>query len=76
MYGIPDFRLPREAVSSTIKQILDLGVEVKLGVELGKDISLEELKAKHDAVLLTFGANVSSKMKIEGEDIPRCLWCK
>lgn len=76
MYGIPDFRLPREAVSATIQKILDLGVDVNLGVELGKDITLDELKNKYDAVLLTFGANVSSKMKIEGEDIPRCLWRK
>lgn len=76
MYGIPDFRLPREVVLATIQKILDLGVEVNLGVELGKDITLNQLKAKNDAVLLTFGANVSSKMKIEGEDLERRLWCQ
>lgn len=76
MYGIPDFRLPRDIVEKTIQKILDLGVEINLNIELGKDITLDELKKKHDAVLLTFGANVSSKMKIEGEDKPRSLRCK
>lgn len=76
MYGIPDFRLPRDIVEKTIQKILDLGVEINLNMELGKDITLDELKKKHDAVLLTFGANVSSKMKIEGEDKPRSLRCK
>lgn len=76
MYGIPDFRLPRDIVEKTIQKILDLGVEINLNMELGKDITLDELKKKHDAVLLTFGANVSSKMKIEGEDKTRSLWCK
>lgn len=76
VYGIPDFRLPREKVTATIQKVLDLGVEVNLGVEIGKDITLEELKNNNDAVLLTFGANVSSKMNIEGEELNRCLWCK
>ncbi len=67
-HGIPDFRLPRNIINDTIGKIIDIGVKVELGKEIGKDISLDELKQKYDAVLLTFGANVSSKMHIEGED--------
>ena len=74
VYGIPDFRLPKEIVNGVIKKIMDLGVEIKLGVELGRDITLNWLKKNYDAVLLTFGANISSKMKIEGEDIERSIW--
>lgn len=68
-HGIPDFRLPRDVLKKSIQKILDLGIEVKLNAELGKDISLKELKEKYDAVLLCFGANISSKMHIEGEDL-------
>lgn len=75
-HGIPDFRLPRDVVHSTIQKVLDLGVEVVLGKELGKDIKLKELQEKYDAVLLTFGANISSMMHIEGEELERCIWRK
>jgi len=68
-HGIPDFRLPRDVIKETIQKILDLGVEVKTGVEIGKDIGIKELKEKYHAVLLCFGANISSKMHIEGEDL-------
>ena len=69
MYGIPDFRLPRDVVKNTIQKVLDLGVETNLGMELGKDITLNELWKKYDSVLLCFGANISSKMYIEGENL-------
>ncbi len=68
-HGIPEFRLPRDILEKAIQKVLDLGIETKLGVEIGKDITLEELKEKYDAVLLCFGANISSKMHIEGEEL-------
>lgn len=69
MYGIPDFRLPREAIDETIKKILNLGIEAKCNQALGKDYELDELMEKYDAVYLSFGANVSSKMNIPGEEL-------
>ena len=74
VHGIPGFRLPREVIKSVIKKVLDLGVKVELGKELGQDIDLDFLKKNYDAVLLTFGANVSSKMGIEGEELNRGIW--
>ena len=68
-HGIPDFRLPREVLNATIQKILELGIEVKYNCTLGKEISLEDLKKEYDAILLTFGANVSAKMGIEGEEL-------
>ena len=73
-HGIPDFRLPRDVVKNTTQKLLDLDVKVVLGKELGKDIELKELQEKYDAVLLTFGANISSMMHIEGENLERCIW--
>lgn len=68
-HGIPKFRLDKELVSKVIKQILDLGIEVKTNVSLGKDISLKELEKEHDAVFLGLGANVSKMMGLSGEEL-------
>ena len=67
MHGIPKFRLSKNIVDETIKRILNLGVEVQYGKELGKNLNLDELD--FDAVFLAIGANVSSMMNIEGENI-------
>lgn len=68
-HGIPKFRLDKELVSKVIKQILDLGIEVKTNVSLGKDISLKKLEKEYDAVFLGLGANVSKMMGISGEEL-------
>lgn len=68
-YGIPEFRLEKEILDKWLeKYILNKNVTVFTNVELGKDILLEKLKPKYDAIILAFGANVSSKMNIPGED--------
>lgn len=68
-HGIPKFRLNKELVSKVIKQILDLGMEVKTNVSLGKDISLKKLEKEYDAVFLGLGANVSKMMGLSGEEL-------
>lgn len=68
-HGIPKFRLNKELVSKVIKQILDLGMEVKTNVSLGKDISLKALEKEYDAVFLGLGANVSKMMGLSGEEL-------
>lgn len=68
-HGIPKFRLDKELVSKVIKQILDLGIEVKTNVSLGKDIFLKELEKEYDAVFLGLGANVSKMMGLSGEEL-------
>lgn len=68
-YGIPDFRLEKDLLDKWLeKYILNKNVEVFTNVELGRDITLEELKNDYDVVVLAFGANISNKMKIEGEE--------
>ena len=56
-HGIPEFRLPREVVEKTIEKILDLGVEVKLNQELGRDFEIEDLAKKYDAVFVFINMN-------------------
>ena len=69
MFGIPDFRLPKEIVENTVRDILDLGIEVKYCQELGKDFTLKDIENEYDAIFLSIGANCSSKMGVEGEDL-------
>lgn len=67
--GIPEFRLDKQVLDKTIEKILDLGINVEYNKKLGEDITLEELQKKYDAIFLSFGKNVSSKMEIEGEEL-------
>ena len=69
VYGIPEFRLPKDIVKNTIQKILDLGIQVEYNKELGKNLKLEELENEYDAIFLSFGANKSVKMGVEGEDL-------
>lgn len=68
-HGIPEFRLDKQLLKNTIQKILDLGIETKLNKELGKDFDLQELEEEYDAIFLGIGANISSKMRIDGEDL-------
>ena len=67
-YGIPNYRLPKERLDQDIQAILDTGVKVEFGKDIGKDISLAELKEQYDAVLISIGASTDKKMGLEGED--------
>ena len=68
--GIPEYRLPREILSQEIGYIQKLGVEIKTGVQVGKDITLEKLKINYDAIFVAVGAHGGMKLGVEGEDIP------
>jgi len=72
-YGIPEFRLPKELLDEWIEYILQVGIEVKCNQELERDITLDQLKDSYDAVFLSFGANVSCKMNIPGENLDGVL---
>ena len=69
MYGIPDFRLSKDIVKKSIQKVLDLGIKVKYNQQLGENLKLEYLTENYDYVVLAFGANCSSKMGVEGEDL-------
>lgn len=68
-YGIPDFRLSREIIDKNIEKILNLGIKAECNKSLGKDYNLEDLEKEYDAIYLSFGANVSSKMNVPGENL-------
>ncbi len=55
VHRIPEWRLPRRVVARDLSVIEALGIEVRTGVEVGRDVSLDELRSAHDAVLLLVG---------------------
>ncbi len=71
-WGIPEYRLPESIVKKEIKRILQLPIDVKTGVRVGKEISFEELN-RFDAVFLSPGAGLSLSLGIEGEDLKK-VW--
>lgn len=68
--GIPTFRLEKDVVLSEIEVLRELGVEFKTGVEVGKDVSLDELRAQgYKAFYMAIGAQKSSALGIPGEEL-------
>ena len=65
--GIPDYRLPRSELNRDIDAIRELGVDIRLNTAIGRDISLDELQASYDAVLLAVGAQQSQRLGVPGE---------
>ena len=70
MYGIPEFRLPRDILTDEIESILRLGVSLRTGIQVGRDVSVEDLLADSDAVLISAGCYTSRPMTIPGTDLP------
>jgi formate dehydrogenase major subunit len=66
-YGIPVYRLPDDVLDREVEYICRAGGEIKYNVRVGKDVSLDELMKKHDAVFLGPGAWAGNPMKVEGE---------
>ena len=67
-YGIPNYRLPKAELQKEIDALLSSGIEVKLGVSIGTDKKLEDLRKEYDAVYVAIGAHGDKKLDIEGEN--------
>jgi NADPH-dependent glutamate synthase beta subunit-like oxidoreductase len=70
LLGIPSFRLPREVLEREIARIIDVGVQLRCGVRVGPDVSLETLHKGHDAVLLAIGQQLDRTPGVPGEKLP------
>lgn len=67
--GIPSFRLEKEVINAEIEILKELGVEFRTGIEVGKDVTLRELREQgFKAFYLAIGACEGRKLGIEGEE--------
>ena len=69
VYGIPSFKLEKDVVEAEIDVMRQMGVEIKCRIEVGKDITLEELRKQgYKAFYLAIGCQGGRKANIQGED--------
>ena len=69
VYGIPSFKLEKDVVQAEIDVIREMGVDIKTGVEVGKDITLDELRAQgYKAFYIAIGCQGGRKAGVPGED--------
>jgi formate dehydrogenase major subunit len=71
--GIPPYRLPREVVGQAIEEVRRLGVGIITGTPIGKELNLEVLRKKYDAVYIAAGAHKAEKLGIPGEDLQEVI---
>ncbi len=69
VYGIPEFRLPKEIVRQEVDRLLRLGVELQCNAVIGKTYTLGELREQYDAVFISNGAGLPVFMKVPGENL-------
>jgi glutamate synthase (NADPH/NADH) small chain len=67
-YGIPEYRLPYDAIDKDIDYIVSLGVDIKYNVTVGKDITLEQLHEENDAVFAGTGLHLGRSTRIPGSE--------
>ena len=67
-YGIPSYRFPREKLDAEIASILSTGIEAHTGIDIGKDVTIEQLTKDYDAVYIAIGAHTDRKAGLPGED--------
>ena len=68
-YGIPDFKMEKRHIDRRLAQLEAEGVRFRTGVEIGKDISWEDLLRRYDAVLVATGASVPRDLPVSGRDL-------
>ena len=68
-YGIPDYHLPKDVLLYEVERIKGMGVEIKRGVKVGKDITLSQLADGNDAILIATGSKDTVKLDTPGIDL-------
>jgi glutamate synthase (NADPH/NADH) small chain len=65
-YGIPDFKMEKKHLEARLRQMQDEGTRFRAGVEIGKDITWSDLRARYDAVVVATGSTVPRDLPIPG----------
>ena len=69
IYGIPNFKLEKEIVERRTKLLKDGGIEFVQNFEVGKDATLDQLRKKHDAILIATGVYKAREVNLKGNDL-------
>jgi dihydropyrimidine dehydrogenase (NAD+) subunit PreT len=72
-YGIAEYKMKAPLALAEVQMILDLGVELRCGVEVGRDVSFTAIEKAHDAVFIAVGLGSTRLLGIPGEDLTGVL---
>jgi glutamate synthase (NADPH/NADH) small chain len=68
-FGVPDFKIEKWLVERRVEQLRAEGVEVRCGVDVGRDVTADQLRADFDAVVLTIGSRVPRDLPVDGREL-------
>jgi glutamate synthase (NADPH/NADH) small chain len=68
-YGMAEYKMTQRVSQDEVAMVARLGVEIKTGTEVGRDVSLKELDAAHDAIFLSIGLGATARLGIPGEQL-------
>jgi glutamate synthase (NADPH) small chain len=68
-FGVPDFKIEKAVVQRRVEQLLAEGVEIRCGVDVGSDVSAQELRGAFDAIVLATGSRVPRDLSIAGREL-------
>ena len=68
-YGVPDFKLDKDVVQRRVDLLEAEGIEMRTGVEVGRDISADELREQYDAIVICTGSTVPRDLPVPGREL-------
>jgi glutamate synthase (NADPH/NADH) small chain len=68
-FGVPDFKIEKTVVERRVEQLIAEGVELRCGVDVGRDVSVAELRERFDAVVLATGSRVPRDLPVPGREL-------
>ena len=68
-FGVPDFKIEKTVVQRRVEQLIAEGVELRCGVEVGRDVTVEELRGSFDAVVLATGSRMPRDLPVPGREL-------
>jgi glutamate synthase (NADPH) small chain len=68
-FGVPEFKIEKRLVERRVQQLAAEGVEFRYGVDVGRDVTVDELRSRHDAVVLAVGSRVPRDLPAAGREL-------
>jgi glutamate synthase (NADPH/NADH) small chain len=68
-FGVPDFKIEKSIVERRVEQLVAEGVELRCGVDVGRDVTVEQLRGGYDAVVLATGSRVPRDLPVPGREL-------
>jgi glutamate synthase (NADPH) small chain len=68
-FGVPDFKIEKRVVQRRVEQLIAEGVELRCGVDVGTDVSVDELRERHDAIVVATGSRVPRDLSAPGREL-------